>query len=151
MKKKLILALATGFGLGWCPVFPGTIGSLPGFILVFFFSKTAWPSQIGFLIFLFLTGVWISGTALKWFHEKDPSPVTIDEIFSIPVTFFLIPLTPFTIGTGFILNRVLDIWKPFPAFQSQKLHKGWGIMTDDLISAIYSNLILHGIIYMIPK
>ena len=39
---------------------------------------------------------------------------------------------------GFILFRVFDIWKPFPARQAESLPGGWGIMADDWIAAIYA-------------
>ena len=146
MKKIFFLSLATGFGLGYSPIMPGTTGSIPGFILVCFFLKFSWPVQIFLIILSFFTGVWVSNNALKYFHEQDPGAITIDEIVSLPVTFFLIPLSPATILTGFIINRILDIIKPFPAYRSQALPKGWGIMTDDLITGIYSNIILQVVI-----
>ena len=143
MKKILILSLATGFGLGYSRWMPGTAGSLLGFVLVGLFAYFSPVVQIVFIGISFFFGVWISKLSLSYFKEKDPRSVTIDEIVSMPITFFLIPLTPLNLLLGFFLNRVLDILKPPPAYQSQTLPHGWGIMTDDLISAIYSNLLLH--------
>jgi phosphatidylglycerophosphatase A len=41
---------------------------------------------------------------------------------------------------GFILFRVFDIWKPFPARQAESLPGGLGIMADDWIAGIYAAL-----------
>jgi len=150
MKKKIILSLATGMGLGYSPFASGTVGSLPGFLLVWIFSQMHPAIQVPIIACAFFAGVMISQAALQWFDEKDPGAITIDEIVSLPVTFFLIPLTPLTLIVGFILNRFLDIVKPPPAYQSQSLSGGWGIMTDDMISGIYSNLLMHLFLLFVP-
>jgi phosphatidylglycerophosphatase A len=149
VKKTLVLSLATSFGLGYSRWAPGTAGSLPGFVLVVLFANFSALEQIVLILLSFFFGVWISKLSLSYFHEKDPKQVTIDEMVSLPITFFLIPLTPFALILGFLLNRALDILKPRPAYQSQSLPHGWGIMTDDLISAIYSNLLLRFILIFI--
>lgn len=141
--KTFLLALVTGFGLGYSPFAPGTCGTLPGFILVWLFSSLSAPVQAGLIVVLFFAGTALTNHCLQWFEEKDPRAVTIDEIVSLPITFFMVPLDPVVLVAGFILNRIMDILKPMPAFQSQELPKGWGIMTDDLISGIYSCLLLH--------
>lgn len=149
MKKILILASATGLGLGYSPFAPGTVGSIPGFAFVFSMTAVSWYWQIAIITLLFFLGVHISNLALPYFQTKDPGSITIDEIVSLPITFFLIPLTPVTLIIGFILNRILDITKPPPAYQLQNLPKGWGIMVDDIISAIYSNILMHILIRFI--
>ncbi len=151
MKKFIYLSLVTGFGLGYSPFAPGTCGSLPGFILVFLLQGFSWYSQVAIILLAFFFGVWLSNETALWFDEKDPKAVTIDEIVSLPITFFLIPLTPVTLAIGFVLNRILDIIKPAPAYKSQSLKGGWGIMTDDLISSIYSNILMHIIVIYVLK
>lgn len=141
--KTVLLALVTGFGLGYSPFAPGTCGTFPGFILVWLFSFLSAPVQALLIVVLFFAGTALTNYCLQWFEEKDPRAVTIDEIVSLPITFFMVPLDPVVLVVGFVLNRILDILKPMPAFQSQELPRGWGIMTDDLISGIYSCLLLH--------
>jgi phosphatidylglycerophosphatase A len=41
---------------------------------------------------------------------------------------------------GFILFRVFDIWKVFPARQAESLPGGWGIMADDWAAAVYAGI-----------
>jgi phosphatidylglycerophosphatase A len=94
-------------------------------------------------------GVIASSRAENYFSEKDPSQIVIDEVVGFLITMFMIPFSWPILLIGFVLNRVLDIWKPFPARQSQQLPGGWGIMVDDFISGFYSNLLLWGMLYLV--
>ena len=86
------------------------------------------------------TGVWASSRVAKHFGEKDPQYVVIDEVSGQHLTYVL----ALALGNwkylllGFILFRVFDIWKPFPARQAESLPGGWGIMADDWIAGIYA-------------
>jgi phosphatidylglycerophosphatase A len=72
------------------------------------------------------------------------------ESFSSDATSYSWPFSTFGLATvhsvlswkylllGFILFRVFDIWKPFPARQAESLPGGWGIMADDWVAGIYA-------------
>ncbi len=86
-------------------------------------------------------GVWASDRVAKYSHRKDPQFIVIDEVSGQQLTYLL----GFAVGgnwkyllLGFILFRVFDIWKPFPARQAESLPGGWGIMADDWIAGIYA-------------
>jgi len=117
-------------------------------------------------IALAAVGVWASGSAARFSGQKDPQFVVIDEVSGQHLTYLLATVLPVrnaaaqlpTFGNylgltaphsvlnwkfllaGFILFRVFDIWKPFPARQAESLPGGWGIMADDWIAAIYAAL-----------
>lgn len=116
---------------------------------ILYFSNLGWVFYAFVFLGLCFLGVIASNKAENYFTEKDPSPIVIDEVLGFLVTMFMIPLSWPILLVGFVLNRVLDIWKPFPARQSQQLPGGWGIVLDDLVSAFYSNLLLRGILYII--
>jgi len=78
---------------------------------------------------------------------KDPSYIVIDEFACMFPVFFLIPPRPAYVLTGFILFRLFDILKPPPIRQIEKIKGGWGVMLDDLAAAVYTNLILHVLVY----
>jgi len=84
----------------------------------------------------------------KGSYQKDPGFIVIDEFANIFPVFLFIPLSVKTIIIGFILYRVFDIIKVPPMKKLEKLHGGWGIMLDDLISGIYANLILHVLLFI---
>lgn len=137
----LIKTIATGFGLGYSPIIPGTMGSLLGLLSLFInLSTTTW---IIISVCLFLLGVFISTQAEKLFSKKDSREIVIDEIAGCVVFLLLVPHTKWCIILGFILYRILDIIKPFPACISQCLPGGWGIMTDDLIVGIYTGVVIN--------
>ena len=81
--------------------------------------------------------------------SRDPGPVVIDEVAGQWLTLvpaaYLAPSTPdlITYLIAFILFRIADIFKPWPAsWADRTIHGGLGIMLDDIIAAIYSGLCL---------
>jgi phosphatidylglycerophosphatase A len=123
-------------------------------------------SSIAITLILAALGVWASASAARFTGRKDPQFVVIDEVSGQHLTYLLAAILPIrraaaqmlTPGSysgltslhsvlswkfllaGFILFRVFDIWKPFPARQAESLPGGWGIMADDWIAAIYAAL-----------
>jgi len=92
---------------------------------------------------IFAVGVWSAGRAEVHFGRKDPERVVIDEVVGQMLTFVARPefRWPWLVA-GFAMFRLLDILKPFPADCAEKLPRGWGIMTDDVVAGIYSFLAL---------
>lgn len=145
--------VATLFGLGHSPVAPGTVGSLVGLALVWFFFPTTHLYQALFLLVLTLLG-FLSSTWMSDAHpsSNDPQEVIIDEVAGQALVFFLIP-QPFTLVNllvGFIAFRIFDVWKPWLVGRAEKLPRGWGIMADDLVAGVFAFLILHLWIWLFP-
>jgi len=134
--------VATVFGLGNFPVAPGTVGSAAGLAVCALLHSNL-PVYSAFFIVVFILGVIAAGKVEDRTGEKDPSKVVIDEFACVFLAFFLVPLTPLTVITGFILYRVIDIIKLPPMRSFESLHGGWGIMMDDFVGGIYTNLILQ--------
>jgi phosphatidylglycerophosphatase A len=93
---------------------------------------------------LALIGVWSASKVATFSGKKDPQFVVIDEVSGQHLTYFfsLTLLNWKYLLLGFILFRVFDIWKPFPARQAESLPGGLGIMADDWIAGIYAALAL---------
>ena len=140
--KKTYELIATVLRLGYFPFAPGTVGSLAGLIPCLILHEYIILYVIAFLI-LFAAGVIASDKVEKESGQKDPSFVVIDEFACIFLVFLLIPLKPLYIIIGFIIYRIMDIFKPPPIKAIEKLRGGWGIMLDDAMAAIYANLILQ--------
>ena len=146
--KWLIYMFGTGFFSGYAPVAPGTAGSLVGlFILLLFPGFSEWKLLLG-CILVFFAGVAAATQIERFENKKDTGLIVIDEIVGIWITFLYIPEKINLIGWigGFLLFRLFDIIKPFPARRSQNLSSGWGVMIDDVIAGIYANLVLQGLI-----
>ncbi len=146
------MVLATGFGAGYGPLAPGTWGSLPGLLFAWGLDRVAGPSAVaGGAAFFAVVGVWAAGRAAALLRAKDPGRVVVDEIAGQMVTLLLLPLTARVLGAGFLLFRVLDVSKPWPANRLEYLPGGSGIMADDLIVGLYANLILHALAIWRPE
>jgi len=76
---------------------------------------------------------------------KDPGVIVIDEVAGMILSVLLLPRTLPVLIAAFLLFRLFDIWKPFPARQSQRLGGGLGVMVDDLIAGAYTLLLLMGV------
>ena len=155
-KSKIAWLIATVGGIGKFPVGPGTVGTIPGVIL--WWLTTLLPDsyslltiiiiQLGLFVLIFFIGLWSSTIAEKVIGKKDPSEVVIDEAVSPLITFLGIAAFSWEIAIiGFVLNRIFDIWKPYPINRLQDFKSGWGIMIDDVASAIVSAVFLRVIIY----
>jgi phosphatidylglycerophosphatase A len=71
-------------------------------------------------------------------------------VMGMLITLFRIPVGWLGIVLGFLLFRALDVFKPFPARRLERLHGGFGVMSDDAMAAIYANLLLRGAFYLAP-
>jgi len=144
---KALYMIATVFNLGRLPVAPGTWGSLGGLLLCLVLHD--YPVvYVAVFIGLFILGGISAGKVEAEEGVKDPSCVVIDEFACIFPVFFLIPLKPAYIFIGFLIYRLIDIVKIPPARSLERIKGGWGIMLDDLMAGIYTNLILQLIIFL---
>jgi phosphatidylglycerophosphatase A len=124
--------------------------------------------QIALAILVALVGTWAASQAAKFWNQDDPQRVVIDEVSGQHLTLLLgcaVPIwwrvsdawtdhDPLGLITwhsalnwkyllvGFILFRLFDIWKPFPARQAESLPGGWGIMADDWMAGVYAGICL---------
>ncbi len=140
--------IASCGGVGYLPI-PGTFGAALGLGLVAAASRLplsrSWLAALlgGSAAVLFIVGAWLAGKAERFFACKDPSHVVIDEVVGQIVTFLVGPDAPWKwLLGGFVLFRIFDVIKPFPARRAEHLPGGWGIMTDDLAAGLYSLIAL---------
>ena len=138
--------VSTGFGIGLAPIAPGTFGSILG--IVFFllithlYLSTFWMVMVLVAIFI-ISQISISLT-LKRIDETDPQEVVIDEVLGMMMTLTVIPLDPKWFLAAFIIFRVADIIKPWPASYFDETYKNaLGIILDDVFAALYSIILLE--------
>lgn len=143
--KLIALALATALGSGYAPVAPGTIGSAVGLVLWWFLPHTT-TVQLVAIVVTFALGAWSGSVAEQHFQRTDPGHVVIDEVLGVLITLFMNPVGWAGAILGFLLFRVSDIIKPWPANKLEDLHGGVGIMADDAMAAVYSNVALRVIL-----
>jgi len=142
-----IILLASGFGAGYSPIAPGTFGTLVAIPIYLFLSRIPFPIyELTLLTFFFLSS-WISERAQTYWGKKDHPRIVIDEVLGFLVTMLWVPRTAFLIILGFFLFRFFDIVKPPPIRLAEKTKGGYGVVLDDVLAGVYSNIILQIISY----
>jgi phosphatidylglycerophosphatase A len=139
----LATVLATGFGSGYSPVAPGTAGSIVGLLLFWPLARLDSWLQLAATLALFPAGVLASSRVARRVADKDPGIVVVDEIVGMWISLLFLPFNLASAALGFLLFRAMDIVKPYPARDLERLRGGWGIMADDVMAGIYANLLLR--------
>lgn len=140
--------LGTFFYTGYLPKMPGTYTSFLA-MLLFMIPGFENPFLLMILISLFITVGVLLGSKFEKVHGKDPSIFTLDEVVGTWISLLFIKKTIYFVLIAFIIWRILDILKPYPANLVEKIEGGWGIMLDDIISGIYTLIIMTAIINII--
>ena len=136
--------MATGFGVGYSPVAPGTLGTLIAIPVYYFLSNISSPIYEITLVGFFFLSVWVSESAEIFFGKKDDQRIVIDEIMGFLITMLWIPKTAIFVVAGFFLFRFFDILKPFPIRRLEKrLNGGYGVVLDDVMAGVYANIVLQ--------
>ncbi len=144
IKQKSVMFLATGCYIGNISFAPGTFGSVLGLPLCFFLSKIDFSIAVLLTLIFILCAIWIASEAEKILKTEDPGCIVIDEIAGIILTLSGLPFNITSVTAGFLIFRALDIWKPYPIrFLENKFSGGIGIVLDDVVAGILSNLILR--------
>ena len=151
MRRLAVFVCSFGY-VGFFPFAPGTIGSAAG-ILLYVICRSAGILylEIPIIVALFVLGVVLTVPAEEALGCVDPGPIVIDEVMGMMMTLALLPVGWVGMLVGFVMFRVLDVFKPFPARQLEHLHGGYGVMCDDAMAAIYANLLLRGAYHLAPK
>jgi phosphatidylglycerophosphatase A len=123
---------------------PGTWGSLAA--LPFAWAIRAASGETGLaaaVVIIFAAGCWAAAKIAKASASKDPHAVVIDEVAGQCLVLLLSQLDPLSYSAGFLLFRVFDIRKPWPVcWADRRVPRGFGIMLDDLLAAVYAALAL---------
>lgn len=97
---------------------------------------------LGVLVAVTALGTWAADEAERALGSKDPGAIVIDEVAGMTLSVAAVPLTLATLVLGFLLFRLFDVVKPFPANVAQRLPGGVGVMVDDLIAGVYALALL---------
>ena len=149
--KRLILFFATNAGLGYAPVAPGTFGTLMGIPLFYFLAPLSTPLFILSWLAILLLSFWSADRAGKIFGVTDDGRIVIDELIGYLTAVALLPFSWPTALAGFILFRLFDIIKIWPAnWFDNKVKNGFGVVMDDVMAGVYAALCLRLLIKLWP-
>ena len=154
----LALAIAT-WGVGFLPLIPGTYGSLLSvgiFLLLIKATSLAFLLVLISILIITPAGIWAGARTEKLDNRKDPKKVVVDEVAGqmialLPLTFFSLQSLTRAVILSFILFRLFDIFKPYPAGRFERFKGGYGIMCDDLVAGGYAAVITSTSILVFGK
>lgn len=140
--------ITTGFGSGLSPAAPGTVGSVVGLLIYFIPGFEKIYIIVPAIVVFFTWGVFAAGRMEKEYGH-DPPRVVIDEIVGIWVSLVFVPKRLFLIAIAFLVFRILDIFKPFPANYFDRKTGGLWIMLDDFVCGVFTNIALQVYLYFL--
>lgn len=149
---RLAVFIATVGYCGYFPFAPGTVGSAAGLL---FYALVWWTGspvvEVALIAGLFAAGVWAGTTAERYFGGVDPGPIVVDEVVGMLITLAFLPGLGWSgVLAGFVLFRIFDVIKPYPAGRLEQLHGGLGVMADDAMAAVYANFCLRALLWFFP-
>jgi phosphatidylglycerophosphatase A len=145
--KKMAEVVATAFYVGYAPIVPATFGAALGAIVYWFVMPQSVATETLVTLAVIFLAIVTSGKAEEK-YGKDGRRIVIDEVAGMFVSLcFLVPRGTsksfLVFLAAFVVFRVFDILKPFPANRLQKLPGGWGVVADDVFAGIYTNVLIR--------
>lgn len=129
----------TWFGCGLLPVAPGTWGSAVALPFAWGLAHWGgWEAVLAASLLCAVVGWWASAIYVRRTASDDPTEIVIDEVAGQWLVLAAVPPEPLLYVIGFVVFRVLDITKPWPArWADRNIHGGLGVMLDDMLAAAY--------------
>jgi phosphatidylglycerophosphatase A len=136
--RRLTTFIATGAWSGLFPVVPGTVGTIPAWLLAWFVFGPLGLMPAAAALFTGLS-VWASGKS-EGYLGHDSKKIVIDEWAGMFISLLLLPYRLDVYLFAFVCFRFYDVIKPYPAGQCEAWRGGWGVTFDDVFAALYANL-----------
>jgi phosphatidylglycerophosphatase A len=131
--------------VGRAPLAPGTVASILTVAALWLLNLSP-IALTAVLIAVTVLGTWAADEAERALGGgKDPGAIVIDEVAGMTLSVLVLPQTAAVLAVAFLLFRVFDVTKPFPANVAQRLRGGLGVMVDDLIAGLYALLLVIAI------
>lgn len=123
---------------GYAPVAPGTFGTLGAIPLYWALSWLTWPAYLVATLALIVAGAYAAQRAGRYWGVADASPIVVDEVAGYLVTMALVPFSWPAALAGFLLFRIFDVLKPWPASALDRVKNGVGVVMDDVAAGVFA-------------
>lgn len=152
MIDRIAYFIATAGYAGRFPFAPGTVGSIVG-VAIYALVRQAdsWALEAAVVLAILFAGIWSAQVTERVLAKTDPSVVVIDEVLGMLVTLAFLDVTIPAAVAGFLLFRIFDVLKPYPAGRLEHLHGGFGVMMDDAMAGIYAHVVLRLLLMFRPE
>ena len=143
---RAVLFLASGSFVGYVPIAPGTFGSLLALPMLVALGRSGWsPAAVVTLLAVgSVLAMLVADRASRIYGVQDSSRIVLDEICGMAIAGALMPPTVWNLALAFLVFRLFDIVKPFPAGHfDRNVKNGMGVVADDLVAGVYANLVVR--------
>ncbi len=130
--------LASWGPCGYAPVAPGTFGTLGAIPLYLGISRLGTSAYVAFTLAFAALAMYAAARAGKYWGVADASPIVIDEVAGYLLTMAFVPFSWPAAAAGFVLFRIFDVLKPWPASALDRVKNGFGVVADDLAAAVWA-------------
>ncbi len=127
---------------GYAPVAPGTVGTLGAIPLYLALSRLGPAAYLMFTLAFSALAVYAAERAGEYWRVADASPIVIDEVAGYLLTMALVPFSWQAVGAAFVLFRIFDVLKPWPASALDRMKNGFGVVLDDLAAGVWASAAL---------
>lgn len=142
-RNLLVLAIATFFGAGFSPFWPGTAGTLATIPLAYVLMGLGRPMLIAATVAIFILGTWAAGRYCELTGKHDNQRIVIDETVGYLICLWGVQRSGPNLLAAFVLFRIFDTWKPWPIrVVDRRVKGGFGVMADDVCAGVIGALIL---------
>jgi phosphatidylglycerophosphatase A len=145
VRNWLTKCIATGLFSGYSPSVPGTVGTIPAWLVAFFLVREQQIVLAAVTIVTFLVSVRVASAAETIFGH-DSKKIVIDEWAGMFVALVLVPYSLSNYLIAFVAFRVFDVLKIPPAAQAEKLPGGWGVTMDDIVAGVQANILTQVVV-----
>ncbi|GAC1309196.1 MAG: phosphatidylglycerophosphatase A [Mucilaginibacter sp.] len=140
--------ISTSLGIGYIGKGAGTVAAIACCVCWYLAWNGGYPPvwiSIIITVLITLIGVW-SSTVVEQIWGKDPARVVIDEVAGMCISLLFLPVSLKYLICALILFRFFDIVKPFSIRKMELLPAGWGIMMDDVLAGVYTNILVSVVV-----
>ena len=150
MKDQLVKFVATGVYSGYSPLVPGTVGSVPAWLIAFFIIRGYTPILLAVTIVTFCVSVWSAGKAEQTLGH-DAKRIVIDEWAGMFLALLFVPFSLVNYVIAFLAFRAFDVIKLPPAVRRERLSGGWGVTMDDVIAGIQASVTTQVVLFVVAR
>jgi phosphatidylglycerophosphatase A len=149
--NRFLVIFATLGGIGKCPFAGGSLATfMPGIPAAIILARTPAPFALFVVVFITVLGIFGAQQTIRELGREDPREVVVDELAGYLVTMLWLPISWVSVGAGFCLFRLFDIWKPWPVrWADAQVKGGLGAMLDDVLAGLMAHVLLRLLLALI--
>jgi len=149
-KNSVIKFFASGFYTSYSKIYPGSTGTIPAWLIAFFLLRGDNITTISAAVAVTVISVMLA-TAAEKVYGHDSKQIVIDEWAGMFIAVILVPYSLLNYIIAFVIFRLLDAIKIWPANIAERLPRGWGVTADDVVAGIQANLLTHLAVYVLNR